>query len=145
MINIINIIMSNFIVEFNKQFEDFFDYLINICPSDDTKSKNTKNDIITYKGLINASLKMNKLFAIEKYIIYVLVHEEKINARNEQFFIDTNYDEQVGGTTESMLEAMKFKSIWHKLDEKRKEKIFDYLIVITYWARQYFNEKYPQK
>ena len=134
--------MTNPIVEFNTQIEDFFDFLINVCPIDDQECENTKNDLVTYKGLLNAGIKMNKLTAIEKYIVHVLIHEEAINSRNENFFLTIDYGKNIGGTEKSMLEAMKFKCIWHKLSQKRRDKIFDYLIVITYWARQYFDTKY---
>lgn len=134
--------MTNPVVEFNKQLEDFFDFMIKICPTDDLECQNTKNDIVAYKGLVNAAIKMNKLSALEKYILHALIHEDEINSRNEDFFLTMDYGEGIGGNDKSMLQAMKFKCIWHKLTKKRKEKIFDYIIVITFWARQYFNQKY---
>lgn len=137
--------MTNPVIEFNKQIEDFFDFMIKICPTDDVECQKVKNDIVTYKGLVNAAIKMNKLSTLEKYIMHVLVHENKINSRDEKFFLTMDYGKNCGGNEQSVLEAMKFKCIWHKLNNKKREKIFDYLVVITYWARQYFDQKYGNK
>ena len=135
--------MTNPIVEFNNQIEDFFSFMIKICPVDDIKCQTIKKEIVTYKGLTNAAIKMNKLSIIGKYIEHVLEHEDQINARDERFFLDDlNYESSGIKTEQSMLQVMKFKSIWHKLNDKHKEKIFEYFIVITYWARQYFNIKF---
>ena len=134
----------NCIKEFNKQLESFFVFMIKICPTDTEECANVKKDIVAYKGIVNAAIKLNKLTAIEKYIIYILVHEDKINSRDEEFFISREYD--IGSNKEkTLLEVMRFKQIWSKLTERRKEKIFDFMIVLTYWARQYFNTKYINK
>ena len=97
--------------------------------------------MIAYQNLCDLAIKANKVSAIENYILYVLQYEEKIEARNEDFFLGIGEGDNKGELDEnSMIEAMKFKYIWHKLSNKRKKIVFDYMIVLNYWARQYFNE-----
>ncbi len=134
--------MTNFIIEFNTNLDNFLEYTISICPTDTYECADIKKDILTYKSLINGALKMNQLIAIEKYILYMLEHEEKINAKDEVYFININLNSSANMTDRSLMEILKLKNIWHKLDANTRNKIFDFMIVLTYWARQYFNSKY---
>jgi hypothetical protein len=134
--------MANFIMEFNSNLDNLLEYTINICPTDTTEYMDIKRDIVTYKSLINGALKLNQLIAVEKYILYMLEHEEQINARDEVYFININLNSSVNMTDRSLMEILKLKNIWHKLDIDIRTKIFDFMIVLTYWARQYFNSRY---
>ncbi len=134
--------MANPIIEFNTNLDSLLEYTMQICPTCTTEFIDIKRDILTYKSLINGALKMNQLIAIEKYTLYMLEHEEQINARDEVYFININLNSSTNMTDRSLMEILKLKNIWHKLDINTRTKIFDFLIVLTYWARQYFNSKY---
>lgn len=131
---------KNPIVEFNNHLDDFFSFLIKICPND-IESKKVRADLVKYSRLLKTTLKMNKLKAIQSYIEFVLQYEDQINSREESFFLNLNYGEEMGGDNNSFLEALKFKDIWYKIEQDNREKIFDYMIVITYWCRMYFDSK----
>lgn len=131
--------MTNYITEFNNQIEDFIDFIITICPNDE---KDIKNEMYTYKGLFNTTKKMNNVMVLDNYILHVLCYEEHINSRNDSFFLEFDIKKKIKNDEKSVLHIMQLKDIWHKINEKNREKVFDYLIVITYWARLYFNNKF---
>jgi hypothetical protein len=132
--------MQNPVVEFNNTLDDFFNYILKVMPVDTEEENNIRKDIVAYHGLVNGSLKMNKMYILEGYIVYVLEHENQINNRDEKFFIDMDLNNK-SNNENTLLELMKFRKCWHKFSDQIKEKIFDYVIVMTYWARQYFNMK----
>lgn len=127
---------------FNSQLSDFITFVIQICPTHTEAFANIKTDIVSYRGLIDGALKLNNLIGIEKFILHILEYEDKINAKDCSFFLSKNYGQSEGGTDVSMLEAMKFKLIWNDISEKNRDKICDFIIVLTYWARQYFNNQF---
>lgn len=131
--------MTSCIIEFNNQLDDFIDYIIKICPDDE---KEIKKEMYTYKGLFNTTKGMNQMIVIENFILHVLCYEEEINSRNENFFLEFDIKKKIKNDEKSILQIMQLKDIWLKIDEKSRNKIFDFLIVITYWARQYFNNKF---
>jgi hypothetical protein len=129
--------------KFNEQLEEFLKFVAKICPIDNAEMQDIRSDIVSYSGLINAAIKLNKYIFIDKYIQYVLIHEDAINARDENFFLNMNYEKTYNNSSDvSILEVMRFKAIWHKLTPKMKTQLFDSIIILTYWARQYFNIKF---
>lgn len=131
--------------KFNDQFEDFLKYTIKICPTDSAEGKDIKSDMVSYRGLINAAIKLKRYIFIDKYVQYVLMHEDAINARDENFFMNMNYEKTYNNSSDvSILEVMRFKAIWHKLTPETKTQLFDSIIILTYWARQYFNVKFAK-
>jgi hypothetical protein len=136
--------MNNDIVTtYNQHLEDFLKYTIKVCPCDNSEMRDIKADIVSYSGLINAAIKLDRNIFIEKYIQYVLIHEDAINARDEKFFLDMNYKQTYQNNSDiSLMEVLKFKSLWPKLSDKVRGKLFDFVIILTYWARQYFNAKF---
>lgn len=133
--------MANNIKEFNNQLEDFLDYIILICPADD---KLVKNKMCKYKTLFSTTKKINKTLVIDNFILNLLCYEEQINSRDENFFVKFDIDGNIKDNDKLVFQLTQLKKIWHKISEEDKQKVFDYLIVITYWARQYFNYKFKK-
>ena len=131
----------NPVVKFNGQMKDFMKYLINICPD-----KKIRNELSSSRTLMNTALRLNSSTGIQKYILHILEYEEYINARDDNFFMSKDFSEQRINEyklkDKDILETLKIKKIWTQITEECKEKIFDYMIILTYWARKYFNEKY---
>jgi hypothetical protein len=134
--------MTNYIKEFNGQIEDFLEYIVLICPKDE---KSIKSKMSKYKTLFSTTKKINKTLVIDNFILNLLCYEEQINSRDEKFFLNLNIDDNIKDNDKLVVQLTQLKTIWHKIDDDNRNKVFDYLIVITYWARQYFNEKFKKK
>lgn len=132
--------MTNYIKEFNSQVEDFLNYVILICPNDE---KTVKNKMSKYKTIFSTTKKINKTMVIDNFILNLLCYEEQINSRDDKFFLNFNID----GLKENdklVMQITQLKNIWPKITDEEKKKVFDYLIVLTYWARQHFNNKFSK-
>lgn len=134
--------MTNYIKEFNSQIEDFLEYMLIICPNDE---KSIKSKMSKYKTLFSTTKKINKTLVMDNFILNLLCYEEQINSRDDNFFLNFNINENVKDNDKLVVQLTQLKTIWHKIDDDNRKKVFDYLIVITYWARQYFNEKFQKK
>ena len=134
--------MTNYIKEFNGQIEDFLEYMLIICPKDE---KSIKSKMSKYKTLFSTTKKINKTLVMDNFILNLLCYEEQINSRDDNFFLNFNINENVKDNDKLVVQLTQLKTIWHKIDDDNRKKVFDYLIVITYWARQYFNEKFQKK
>ena len=134
--------MTNYIKEFNDQIEDFLEYILIICPKDE---KTIKSKMSKYKTLFSTTKKINKTLVMDNFILNLLCYEEQINSRDDNFFLIFNINENVKDNDKLVVQLTQLKTIWHKIDDDNRKKVFDYLIVITYWARQYFNEKFQKK
>jgi hypothetical protein len=129
---------------FNTQLNDFFKFMLKYCDKDDLKE-----DLIYYDGLIKTAIRLNKKSAIEQYIIHILKFEEQINRRDEVFFMEHLTVDDVDILTDLndesyILKCMDVRQLLMTVDNKKKKKIFDYLVVMTFYARQYFNEHYSK-
>ena len=124
---------------FNNQLNDFFKFMLKYCERNDLK-----DELIYYDGLIKTAIRLSKTSAIEQYIIHILKFEEQINARNEAFFLNDLTANDVDIIKEMndesyILKCMDVRELLLTADTNKKKKIFDYLIVMTFYARQYFN------
>lgn len=130
------------ITNFNTQLMDFFNFLLKYC-----ECPKLKEDLIYYSGLVKAAIKLDKQSAIDQYIIHVLKYEQQINSRQESFFMEDLTVNDVDilkelNDEQYILKVMDVKEILKTVDDTKKNKIFDYLIVITFYARQFYNQTY---
>ena len=96
------------------------------------------------KGLRSLSIKINTLFKINictnllinTFIEYIVPDENLIMNQDRSLFTNVINKERDnnGEFFELMLEL---NSIWDELSEKNKEKVFEYLLVLNFYAKEH--------
>jgi len=77
--------------------------------------------------------KVNPRITLDYFKYYVIPYRNLIAERNESFFLD-DYDENVGLSKNSIVQATKLKDLWKVMSNETKEKVWEYfenLIKIT--------------
>ncbi len=77
--------------------------------------------------------KVNSAYAIDIFVRRVLPHKEQIHTRNEDFFLEKTNDSEFN---EYMNDISGIKTIYHTLDDKSKENIWDILLALLYLAEE---------
>ena len=82
--------------------------------------------------------KVNCIFAIDLFIQKVLPYKKQILNKDENFFINKSSD-----MTDYMDDVIGIKQIYHTLDNKSKENIWEILLALVYLAeeRYIYNNK----
>ncbi len=85
--------------------------------------------------------KINSVYAIDIFIRRILPHKDQIHIRDEQFFLEKTNDNEFN---EYMNDITGIKTIYHTLDDKSKENIWEILLALVYLAEErhkYINNK----
>jgi hypothetical protein len=85
--------------------------------------------------------KINSVYAIDIFIRRILPHKDQIHTRDEQFFLEKADDNEFN---EYMNDITGIKTIYHTLDDKSKENIWEILLALVYLAEErqkYINNK----
>ena len=77
--------------------------------------------------------KFNSAYAIDIFIRRILPHKERIQIRDEMFFLEKSNDEEFN---QYMNDITGIKTIYHTLDDKSKENIWDILLALLYLAEE---------
>lgn len=78
---------------------------------------------------------------IELFIQYVLPFKDKIDTRDEDFFMNHDF-----GSDDSLVKKVfEFKSIWKKCSYTKKNEIIDYMQCLCSLSLSYFSENYMDK
>jgi len=75
--------------------------------------------------------KVNCLFAIDLFIQKVLPYKQQIMSKDETYFINKSTD-----MTDYMDDIIGIKQIYHTLDDKSKENIWEILLALVYLAEE---------
>jgi hypothetical protein len=110
--------MNNIIKEFNEISLDFL-----------SQTSALVGYIYFYK--FKLMTKVNCLFAIDLFIQKVLPYKQQIMSKDETFFINKSTD-----MTDYMNDIIGIKQIYHTLDNKSKENIWEILLALTYLAEE---------
>ena len=109
--------MNNIVKEFNKISIDFLEQTSQIAG---------KNYLYKFKFVTG----MNNMYAIDRFIKNVLPYKDYINAKDEQFFLNTNVD------SEFIDDIAWIKETYFKLDEVSKENVWNIVIALVLLAEE---------
>lgn len=118
--------------------DNFNDVSISFLDFIKTLNKNPKIELCKTISQQIIKLQPNKL--IEQYIVHCLVHHEKLEERDEDYF--RNLDVKISDKYSNLFDVVKIRNILESYDSKTKNLLFDYLIILSNYAKQYFKLKY---
>jgi len=136
--------MNQFRDDFNITLLNLANNLACVCP-DTFFSKNIKDIRMAINNPNNADVYINH------FILKVLKFKQKINDRDESFFLGENgdpedlkkiYEELQKKDTSVMKRIFEFKSIWKTLNQVNKNIVIDHFIIMCDLADQYLLLKY---
>ncbi len=81
--------------------------------------------------------KINSVYAIDIFIRRILPHKEQIHTRDEMFFLEKTNDTEFN---EYMNDITGIKTIYHTLDNKSKENIWEILLALVYLAEERYKQ-----
>ena len=115
--------------EFNTYSIQFIDFVYEIT---------TNSDISFYKKAAAKIMEVDKYKIIEQFIAYCLKYKDKIDLKDKQFFLLTDFSSECNN--DSLLHVIKIKELFIKIDDNTVELIFQYLIVLCELAENYLKQ-----
>jgi len=113
---------------FNDNLINLVSQLADICP----------NSLISkYLTIIKNVIKKNPEKIITAFIIHILPYKDKIDAGDENFFLNKSYEKEAKGDDEVIDKIFKFKDIWKQLSNSNKSVVIQYMICLCYYAQLY--------
>lgn len=114
--------------DFNSVTKQFMEELSLICP----------NSIITSNiDLIDKILQKHKTAIIDQFALHILDYKDQLDNKNEDFFISNTFSDKTQDNKTLIGLILELKTIWKSLSDNNKNKIFEYLQVLCYYAREY--------
>lgn len=113
------------VLEFNQTIIMFLDFLYSI-------TKDT--DLTFYKKVISKISTSEKNKMIEQFIINCLPYYQQIQNKDDNFFLNFNSDNL---NNKSLLKVIKIKTIFKSLSLEEKNMIYQYLILLSNYGKQY--------
>jgi len=123
--------VNNLVSDFNSTLLDFSKSLAVVSPNS-IIGKNIKD---IEKAILYTESK-NKF--IEIFIEKILIYKEKIDNKDESFFLDKSYNNDLENDASLMSKVFEFKDIWQGLSEQNKNIIFQYMSILCQLSQQYF-------
>lgn len=123
--------MDQIIDDFNNTFLFMVKDLANVCPNSILGSSITDIEKFIIKP------KNRKLF-INIFVTKILKYKDQLQKREEGFFLDKSYDNDVDSDSFLIRKVMEIKSIWVTLKSENKAVVFDYMNMLCDLAQQYF-------
>ena len=127
-----NTVSDDYIRNFNKSVNEFLDDLIKLV-NDKLFNKFYKK----IKKLLKSNINTNIL--INKFIINILPYDRYINERNHLLFQEVIKNEK----DNIVIMIDKINNVWSKLIDSDKKNIFDYLLVLSYYSKEYYKTVVP--
>lgn len=128
---------------------------IQICKNFNLCIKDFLNEILKIsklKGLISLSVRINMLFKINicsniiinTFIEFILPDENLIMEQDRRLFTNLINKERNnnGEFVELMLEL---NSIWDNISENNKKRVFEYLLVLNFYAKEHIRHYLTEK
>lgn len=132
--------MASNIKKFNMTIGNLIDDLLVIC-------NNKFNHLEVFKTQFELLKSVNPRKIIEQFLINIQPYKEKIKSRDEKFFIEKNYKEDVDKNVSdesysqsSLDEILNLKLIWNTLDDSNKSIIWDYFNVLVKLTELEYNK-----
>lgn len=120
-------INNNFIFDFNNCVNEFLDDLKKLV-NDNLFNKFYKRIKKLLKSNINTEILINK------FILTILPYDKLIQTKDSQLFIEIINNEK----DNIIILIQKINNIWNNISEKDKNNIFDYLLVLSFHATEYY-------
>tara|TARA_Y100000780_G_scaffold153585_1_gene138340 strand:- start:8504 stop:8893 length:390 start_codon:yes stop_codon:yes gene_type:complete len=79
---------------------------------------------------------------IDQFVLYVLKYKDRIDASDEDFLLNHNFEEELKGKNSVVQYVFEAKSIWEQLNDDNKQGTFLTLQVLCYYTQEYFLKKY---
>ncbi len=121
----------SYLKSFTKVLEDFITELSEMYPQD--------KEIDLAKNTIYLLKKTNPRKLIEFFYQYFLQFEQKINNKDESFFINRDYDNDVSEYVKSLNVITNLKKYWKLMSEQTKDNIWLYIQVLIKLCKKYMN------
>lgn len=101
--------------------------------------------IIDNKTLITTAINMNPKKTIQSFIKYVLKFENKIESKDENFFLTFDFDKEYRSVINDEYlqyfnKIFEFKQNWKTLSDHNKNIIIKYLIILCKLSKRYDEE-----
>ena len=90
-----------------------------------------ETDISVYKNSIILLDKTNAKLVPYYYKIYVYIYKEYIDQKNEQFFLDNDFQEHTGGSEWCLVRGMRLKNYWKDLSDTSKDVVWEYFTTLN--------------
>jgi hypothetical protein len=120
-------------LEFNSSLLEYIKNMAKLFP-DSTLSNNF--------DLLETMIKKYPNKFIDQFVLYVLKYKDRIDASDEDFLLNHNFDEELKGTNSVVQYVFEAKSIWEKLNDDNRQGTFLTLQVLCYYTQEYFLKKY---
>ncbi len=112
--------MTSYLTAFNTVVFNFNDDLIETFPEE--------NDFKVYKRGLEWLKQSNAKKICNLFKVYTFSYREKINSKDETFFLNTDYQDVVDTNDEGIVLVInKLKKYWTTLSQENQEKVWDYL------------------
>ena len=119
-----------YINSFNNQLKMFAKVLNNRFPND--------ADLKLFQTCTNTLIKCNASKCIELYIFYVYPYKDKIESKQEDFMMNTEFTKENDLHTEWNFNVMvHLKNCWVYLDDNEKQNIWKYLNILITLSEKY--------
>jgi hypothetical protein len=82
--------------------------------------------------------KVNKIYAIDMFILKILPFKNRILDKDETFFINKDIDSDYSNYIEDFI---CMKQIYNKMDKESKENIWDIVLALVFLAEERYNLK----
>lgn len=86
--------------------------------------------------------KDNHTLFIDLFVSRVLKYKAKLRERDETFFYEKTYVDDLEGYSFLMNKVLEFKNIWNDLKRENKDIVMDYMNILCDLAEQYFLAAY---
>lgn len=88
------------------------------------------------------AVRMNPMFILQNFMLYVYPHKERIMSGDESFFLNNDYADETGGNQDYMFQALRLKDLWqNRMNDTVKETVKKYFKVFIVLAEQATIEK----
>lgn len=123
--------VGSIIEDFNTMLLDLLRNLSDVCPNSfiGTSFKDIEKVIKRAED--------KKVF-IETFCIKVLKYKSQIDEKDEQFFLQRDYDEDLKDNSSLANRVLEFKGIWEKLSNDNKQLTWQYMQFLCQLAQEYF-------
>lgn len=112
--------MTSYLTAFNTVVFNFNDDLIETFPEE--------NDFKVYRRGLEWLKQSNAKKICNLFKVYTFPYREKINSKDETFFLNTDYQDVVDTNDEGIVLVInKLKKYWTTLSQENQDKVWDYL------------------
>lgn len=116
-----------------RQIDQMMEQLIKLYPDN--------GDLKKFQIAFDA-VRLNPMFVLQNFMLYVYPHKNKIMSGDESFFLQNDYSEETGGNKDYMFQALRLKDLWqNRMTDNVKETVKKYFKVFIVLAEQATIEK----